>query len=465
MILHMKTYIAPSNSTKYFYPRMESLSQLFYSNLPRKQRKLLGPRFDGLVVHCTFRGAPCGEGDFRHFLHPTLINCYTFDPKKTLETLQSNDLLIGPQNGLSLILRSEPNPNVWYEVRDKTANSDSIRVAIHPHGTVPFVMNKGVNLEAGKSTSISMMMKMYDRLGSPYKECHKKETFEIDSREFLRTSSSCRELCIVDAIRQDCNCTSTFFEDISISEHEYCLTFHNDYDLVTLNTRAKCESEFITLLPADLDCSHCIWDCNQIDYDTQIAFADWPHENKIENFLYTYITSEYDCNSTLMQYYKALQNAADLELNPCNESEITDESKQPFSMVSLANVLRSDEELFQFARDDFAEVYEYAMGVPRMYYEQNYQEMLNKMWVKNSFYRLNVYFRESSVEQHSQVASFSLADLWSGVGGIFGLWLGISVMTIIEMFSFLIHFIVKFFKSESSVNKIDVKTFDAAHEK
>ena len=244
----MKIYNAPFN-TFAIYSRMESLAQLFYSNLPREKRRLLGVRFDGLVIGCIYRGNTCGEDDFRHFLHPTLINCYTFDPKKNSDTLKTNNFLIGPQNGLSIILRSEPNPNIWYEAMDNTANSDSIRVAIHPHGTVPFLVNKGVNLKAGKSTSISLMVKTYNRLGSPYKECHSKETFEIDSRQFVKTSTTCRESCIVEKIRADCNCTSTFFEDISISDHEYCLTFNDNYDLKALNSKAMCESEFVNVLP------------------------------------------------------------------------------------------------------------------------------------------------------------------------------------------------------------------------
>ncbi len=164
-----------------------------------------------------------------------------------------------------------------------------------------------------------------------------------------------------------------------------------------------CESEFVKVLPSDLDCSHCIWDCNEIEYDTQIAFSDWPHENKIENFIYSYITSMYDCNSTIMQYYEVLLTAADLELHHCNGSETSNKGKLPFSMVSLANVLSDDKQLFQFASADLAETYRYEMGVPTMYHQQNSLQKLHKSWVKNSFYRLNVYFSEPSVEQHTQV--------------------------------------------------------------
>ncbi len=285
---------------------------------------------------------------FKHFNHPTLINCYTFDPQSVLDSVQpkdmgttfnSDDILIGPQSGLSLILRSEPNPNYMYEPLENTGNVDSIRVAIHPHGTVPFLMNKGVNLEPGKSTSISLMMQTYDRLGSPYKACQEKATFEIDSRLFWETSDSCREKCIVDTIREKCNCTSTFFEDLSISHHDYCLTLHENDGPEELNLRSFCESEFIKFLP-NLNCGQCIWDCQEIDYDTQIAFADWPHSNKVEDFMHSYVINASACNGTLMRYYNALQNATGLEPKPCNESEEVNTTKVPFSMVSFSNIMK-----------------------------------------------------------------------------------------------------------------------------
>ncbi len=104
------------------------------------------------------------------------------------------------------------------------------------------------------------------------------------------------------------------------------------------------------------------------------------------------------------------------------------------------------------------------MGVPWIYTEQKDNDLdhakLQELWVKNSFYRLNVYFRQSSVEQHTQVPSFSMPDLFSGVGGILGLWLGISVMTIIEMFSFLMYFTANVFKLKSSSRKVDVNEFN-----
>ncbi len=54
-------------------------------------------------------------------------------------------------------------------------------------------------------------------------------------------------------------------------------------------------------------------------------------------------------------------------------------------------------------------------------------------WIKKFFYRLNVYFSEPTIESHKQVISLSLTDLLSSVGGVLGLWVGISAITVVEM--------------------------------
>ncbi len=80
-----------------------------------------------------------------------------------------------------------------YNPVDNTQNADSIRLAIHAPGTVPFLMNKGINLKSGMSTSVSLMMKTFDRLGSPHAKCQSENRFQVDSRTYMSTSDTCRE--------------------------------------------------------------------------------------------------------------------------------------------------------------------------------------------------------------------------------------------------------------------------------
>ena len=56
-------------------------------------------------------------------------------------------------------------------------------------------------------------------------------------------------------------------------------------------------------------------------------------------------------------------------------------------------------------------------------------------WIYNSFFHVNVYFKDTTVSKKEQVPSVSLSDLWSSIGGILGLWAGVPIITVIEVVS------------------------------
>ena len=70
----------------------------------------------------------------------------------------------------------------------------------------------------------------------------------------------------------------------------------------------------------------------------------------------------------------------------------------------------------------------------------NFDEAL-ETWVANSFYRLNIYFKEGTMERHQQVVAFSFTDLGSAVGGIAGLKVGASILSFIEIGHLLLIYI------------------------
>ena len=463
---------------KYIASRMESISALFYSNVPRKYRHKLGVTFDGLVAMCTFMGKECTLDNFKHYLHPNFVNCYTFQADHSLKHAK-NSVLVGPQKGLSLILRSEPKFNMFYSKFDTTGNAESsIRVSVHAKNTVPFMMSKGFDIAPGKSSSIAMVMKSYERLGSPYTNCKEEKEFEIDSRGFIVTSDACQEKCIIQAIREKCNRTSTNFEDLSESEHDYCLTFKQGFSAEMFNARSMCEMQF-SESKLELDCSQCVWDCREVDYDLQMTSTDWPQEFTISNFLDEYLHIFLrPCNNTLKMYYTLLRKKAKLILEntdyvgPTINSEYydynyadyaceletpnLDQDREPFSIRTVASSIEDPVELFEYAQHEFLDKYYYEMDVPEKYYSMSSLNELKKTWVKESFYRLNVYFRQLAVELHTQVPSFSFADMWSSVGGILGLWAGLSVMTIIEIISFICNLLTKCCKDSSKTNPANV---------
>ena len=84
-----------------------------------------------------------------------------------------------------------------------------------------------------------------------------------------------------------------------------------------------------------------------------------------------------------------------------------------------------------------------SLYVPESLLEAQSVVELQRNWVQDSFYRLNVYFSEPFIISHRHVPSFSFDDFCSGVGGVLGLWAGASVLTILQIFSFLGNWMTK----------------------
>ena len=444
---------------------MRAINSYFYSNIKRKDIPNIGVRYPGLVVDCTFKGKDCGESDFKYYLHPSLISCFTFQANRTNNS-ETTDLLVGPHNGLSLVLRSEANANFLYESLDKLQNVESVRIAIHAPGTIPYMTNKGINLEPGKSTSISLMMKEHKRLGSPYTKCQDKGTFDLDSRTYILTSDVCHDKCIVGAIQKKCNCTSTLFEDLTVSELGYCLQIDDGVSKIKFHERIVCEMD-LALGDGSVNCDECAWDCSEINYDKEITFSAWPDDTKIRYFIRyhveahdrKYYTIPRSCADPVKSYYALLLKKANLSRVMCPNVENITNQTLPFSLITLTNTMRDSRELFAFARPDFTEAFGYVVDVPKSYYNMKTIDELNAKWVKDSFYRVNIYFRQSSVEQNSQVPNFSFADLCSSIGGILGLWMGVSVMTIIEIVSYIIKSIYCSAAKKTNVKETKVQPY------
>ncbi len=436
--------------------RTKAMSSYAYSNMAEKRKYVLGAQFDDLVIDCYYRGKTCNRPHFKLYLHPNLINCYTFQANLTTTTGQ---LLDGPQNGLTLILRSSPSINYYYGYFDVMQNVDSIRLAIYPPGTVPFMRKKALNLESGKSTSISLMMKTHERLGSPYTNCHQKEMFDLDSRLFQTTRDVCAEKCMIEKVQRECNCTPIMLEDLTRFDHQYCSGVEN-ISPSEFEERTRCEIGIVNG-KGNIDCNSCVYDCQQVDYEIQTTFSEWPHPSKINQLIEHYvlhkkinlISFRRQCSDPVLSYYALLLKKANISSNICTKVNSRKNSNLPFSMMTILNIvgkhMNSNARFITIVEQllnhpGFPEMFEYIMDVPASYYDVKTVSELNAKWIKESFYQVNIYFHQTAVEQHVQEPSFSFPDLCSSIGGILGLWAGFSLMTIIEICSYIVTVILRF---------------------
>ena len=90
----------------------------------------------------------------------------------------------------------------------------------------------------------------------------------------------------------------------------------------------------------------------------------------------------------------------------------------------------------------------FCLDLPHYVTKAEALEEAEKKWIENSFYRLNVYFSKIDVEKHIQIPLYTINDLGSNLGGAIGLWIGVSVLTIIEVLSSAVHFCAHLFNTK-----------------
>jgi acid-sensing ion channel 2 len=61
------------------------------------------------------------------------------------------------------------------------------------------------------------------------------------------------------------------------------------------------------------------------------------------------------------------------------------------------------------------------------------QSATNYDFITDNFVRVNVYLSDMEVEIQEQQPSYLLSNLFSDVGGTLGLWVGLSLLTVVEL--------------------------------
>ena len=66
----------------------------------------------------------------------------------------------------------------------------------------------------------------------------------------------------------------------------------------------------------------------------------------------------------------------------------------------------------------------------------------NAKEIMSNFVKVTLYYQTLSVSKTLQVRKYSLVDTFSNAGGLMGLWLGISVVSLFEILTFVISIFV-----------------------
>ena len=220
---------------------------------------------------------------------------------------------------------------------------------------------------------------------------------------------------------------------------------------------------------SDVSMNDCFWSCEEKVYDQMVTSGQWPLTNPIDSFLHSYVTEGVNQNRkddyfALMKNFpmailmaEVLFDANVYELlnigmednsqdrNSFLNTEPTTSSLRHRNQDLIPGIIKKGSVRNKFLSQilsngvDRQELKQAILGDQIAYDSIVGSEYANARndWVYNTFFHVNIYFRDSTVVVQKQVPSITLSDFWSSIGGILGLWAGVSIITVIEVISLI----------------------------
>ena len=363
-----------------------------YANIERDEIIEIGHSLKDLVRGCKYLAEDCNmEEHWEHFVDSEYFNCYTFTGGA-----KSDKSATGPTNGFSVVLYMENlvplsyNRDESYNIYSNIQNSFGLRVDIHDEGTLPTLIDTGIDIMPGHSTSIALKANKIHKLPQPWDDCTNKDRLDgLD--EYRYSTEGCFTECLTKFVYDKCDCVVNYSPTPhSIpSETKHCLFMDNvtvtlaDYDDIA-NCVFRAYTKFNTNEKVREKCN-CKEPCAYRTYDKEISENIWPaHIYQFDAF--TEFAIETEDHESLLAYNQMWDTFVDAQ-NGATDGTL-------------------------------------------------FKEMMF-----SNFARINIYFKSQTVLERKQTASMTLTDLFANVGGTIGLWAGLSVVTVIEVFSLLIRIV------------------------
>ena len=363
---------------EYLYNRLTQPSG-YFENIGDEYREIgIQPR--DFVLRCTFGIKDCVPENFTYFPSPTYYNCYTFNGGNyTVDSLTTRST--GPQNGLSLILYLESDNgdmlyNGTYHTLSNVANAAGARVVIHPPDSRPNPVDQGFDIPPGFSSSIGLRVTSYTRLGGNYGECVSDPM--LSGTWYRYSTSACISQCQQFFIMDKCRCISASLPvPANTNNLTYCGKFNPELPQFFFDN-LSCEANQLNLF-ADNETMRsscgCYSPCEELAYSEEVSYSYWPLDFAQQSFYTSYVLNHENRDS--MKAYTNLQHF-------------------------------------------------------------NLTELISRNLIRKNFIRLNVFLRDLVISKVMQKQTYEVQNLLSDMGGTFGLWIGVSILSWFEIMELLL---------------------------
>ena len=379
------------------------------------------PSLEEIMISCKTADKDCNPDYFTSFKHSFFFKCYIYDPLegREVEDGVAEGINFGQTfvflSGSEMISEGTESIPGFDNFMRQTGGTDGVRLVVHARGTVPDPLNEGVDIPTGASVVLGISSHETHRLEQPYGNCSRTDVESIqmlkymsnntDVPQFLddwnRTveykSSQCRSSCQQRKTWEHCGCL-----DVNLpapvwpwNNNKFC-RFMNFSKQDVIDIRQCCD-----LGVNDVACSRIVGDVVRDIHCIQGItgnVAEW--------------TDDCDCRP------------------PCKETQYsfsysmsTWPAKGPTTSYAYKEIVR-DILIPRLNKSNVSGTQQF------VHYFSNKS---NAKEIMSNFAKVTLYYQTLSVSKTLQVRKYSLVDTFSNAGGLMGLWLGISVVSLFEL--------------------------------
>ena len=394
---------------------------LLAANLGLNLSTHAGVHLQDNLYSCHFDGHPCSVKNFTVYRDPRYLLCYTFGTEALAK--------VGRERGLKLVLKYTPLSDKILRLNSLPGLSSpdmspGFRISVHSPNSAPSLNEDGIVLYPGLKASLGFSTTVYKRIGKPYGNCTDRAT--LTDTNIPYTYVGCSNEYKQELIRSICNCT-----DIALPFHEHELE----------------QYPYCRKLSLPLECN------------SNASF--WQNVNMMKPETLTLIPEA--CKGPTSKLYQRLDCIASADFTAYMRMTEIDQSLRCFPPCSQRKFEVRD------VRSDWPTTEDFILNLGQLVTQdiERYQEMLDysMRWTyreagtqnplddfRKKFLQVNVFLRDNDVTTIREQALYEWYQLLSEFGGIVGLYLGMSVMTLCELLELVFQniFNISFGKKTSS---------------
>ena len=356
----------------------------------------------------TINGIGCEKRTFVTYQHPKYLLCHTFKTELKAQ--------VGRNQGLKLVLKYQPVSSILEELNlmpglSRADVSPGFRISVHQPDTPPSLDNNGIVFYPGVRSSLAFTKTIYHRLRKPYSKCSTNVTLRNTGIPY--SEKGCMDEYKQDVTRELCNCTN-----ISLPHKE------DDIDRYPFCRKLA--------LPNECNSNASFW--SRINNRKPETFKFIPAEclEELRKF-----NGRYMCmvNALNVSYWRITKgNLVDLQCYPpCRQVK--------YEIQETGNIWPSSDGFYQTLGEILIKNYNnkqqemadlFNLGTEG----ESTQSILKDF--RSKFLQLNVYLEDADVMTNTEEILYNWYQMLSELGGLVGLYIGMSLMTLCEILELLL---------------------------